>query len=391
MAQDQVNRETGQEPQASHSPETSEAALPVENARIAQEQVQNTEASSNQQNVSHAPEPTQAAILEALPANPLQAEDDHDDADSTYNASEGSASYVASLASSILNYRYENGRRYHAFHDGAYLVPNDEEEQNRMDLGHHIYSLVLGGKMNLAPLSDKPQRVLDIGTGTGIWAIDFADENPSAEVLGTDLSPIQPDWIPPNCTFEVDDFESNWLYARPFDFIHARELEGCIADELKLFQQACEHLVPGGYFEMQAVGAQFLSDDDTIEKATNAQMWMENIRKGAAMFGKPIDSHPTWKNKMEEAGFVDVNQEIRKVPIGAWPKDPKLKEIGRFQSLQEAKVIESYTPAVFSRVLGWSNEEIQVFIAKIKKELKDPAIHLYLPVYFVWGRKPEGV
>ncbi|KAL6406533.1 putative SAM dependent methyltransferase [Ilyonectria robusta] len=29
--------------------------------------------------------------------------------------------------------------------------------------------------MNLAPLSDKPQRVLDIGTGTGIWAIDFAE------------------------------------------------------------------------------------------------------------------------------------------------------------------------------------------------------------------------
>lgn len=44
-----------------------------------------------------------------------------------------------------------------------------------MDLGHHIYRLVVGGKMNLAPLSDKPQRVLDIGTGTGIWAIDFAE------------------------------------------------------------------------------------------------------------------------------------------------------------------------------------------------------------------------
>ncbi|KAH6867810.1 S-adenosyl-L-methionine-dependent methyltransferase [Thelonectria olida] len=344
---------------------------------------------TQQQELSAAPQSVQAATLEALPENPLQAEDEHHDKDSALNRSEGFGGYAASLSSSIVNYRYENGRRYHAFRDGAYLVPNDEEEQNRMDLGHHIYSLVLGGKLHLAPLNDTYQRVLDLGTGTGIWAIHFADENPSAEVLGTDLSPIQPEWIPPNCVFEVDDFESDWVYTKPFDYIHTRELEGCIGNEMRLFQQAHEHLAPGGYFEMQGVGAQFLSDDDTLEQAPNAQMWMNKIVEGAAMFGKPIDSTPTWAQKMKEAGFVDVKQVIHKIPIGPWPKDADLKEIGRFQALQEAKVIDSYTPGLFTRVLGWNSAEVQVFIAKIKKELKDPSIHLYLPVYFVWGRKAE--
>ncbi|KAF4415102.1 hypothetical protein FACUT_13689 [Fusarium acutatum] len=69
----------------------------------------------------------------------------------------------------------DNGRRYHAFREGAYLVPNDDEEQDRMDLGHHIYRLVLGGDLFLAPLGDKVKRVLDLGTGTGIWAMDFAE------------------------------------------------------------------------------------------------------------------------------------------------------------------------------------------------------------------------
>jgi SAM-dependent methyltransferase len=92
--------------------------------------------------------------------------------------------------------------------------------------------------------------VLDIGTGTGIWAMfvprgfayrhifdstpspsDFADRNPSARVTGTDLSPIQPYLVPPNVKFEVDDCCDEWTFsANSFDFIHVRGLYGCVAD-----------------------------------------------------------------------------------------------------------------------------------------------------------------
>lgn len=38
-------------------------------------------------------------------------------------------------------------------------------------------------------------------TGTGNWAIDFADAYPMCDVLGTDLSPIQPQYVPVNCRY----------------------------------------------------------------------------------------------------------------------------------------------------------------------------------------------
>lgn len=60
-----------------------------------------------------------------------------------------------------------------------------------MDLEHHIFLLLLDGELYLAPVID-PQRILDLGTGTGIWAIEVADRYPSASVIGTDLSPVQP-------------------------------------------------------------------------------------------------------------------------------------------------------------------------------------------------------
>lgn len=42
--------------------------------------------------------------------------------------------------------------------------------------------------------------------------MDMADKFPTAEVTGTDLSPIQPDWVPSNCKFEVDDAMSPWTF-----------------------------------------------------------------------------------------------------------------------------------------------------------------------------------
>lgn len=38
----------------------------------------------------------------------------------------------------------------------------------------HAMMLTLSdGNLFLAPIGDSPRRVLDLGTGTGIWAIEF--------------------------------------------------------------------------------------------------------------------------------------------------------------------------------------------------------------------------
>ena len=104
---------------------------------------------------------------------------------------------------------------------------------------HHLFLLLQDGKLYSAPLAKDIEIALDIGTGTGTWAIEFADEFTNTEVLGTDLSPIQPVAVPLNCIFEIDDCTDTWLYQENyFDYIHIRTLFGSIPDWDSIYSQA---------------------------------------------------------------------------------------------------------------------------------------------------------
>jgi len=117
-----------------------------------------------------------AANLEA--ANAVQQAQDEIEIDFSDSATDPGyetdslGSNSSSLISSVRNYMFENGRRYHKFREGAYNFPNDETEQNREDMKHAMVVNLCGGRLHFAPIGENPQNVLDMGTGTGIWAIE---------------------------------------------------------------------------------------------------------------------------------------------------------------------------------------------------------------------------
>lgn len=60
------------------------------------------------------------------------------------------------------------------------------------------------------------------------------DENPTARVEGWDISPIQPDLVPPNVEFVVDNAEEDWVCKAKFDFIYVRDIADSFEDWLRL-------------------------------------------------------------------------------------------------------------------------------------------------------------
>ncbi|KEZ44971.1 hypothetical protein SAPIO_CDS2352 [Scedosporium apiospermum] len=350
------------------------------------------EKKSAQQSQTPPPASTLPEIAPILPPEHWAATvGDTRDEDADSSAGDDLASSTASIASSILKYRTLHGRTYHSEIGSAqYWAANDEQQTDSLDILHHLFSLVLDGELFLAPLKE-PKKVLDVGTGTGIWAIDFADRFPDCEVIGTDVSPIQPTWVPPNLKFEIEDCTQEWTFPKgTFDFVHIRYLLGSIPDWTGFFKQAYNALKPGGYLESYEGSPRVYSDDDTLPPTSALSQWTSLFVDGGRKIGRSFDivEENTQNTAMKEAGFVDIQEKWIKVPAGGWPRDSKQKEIGTFAAYAVDRDIEGFIFFV-SNVQGWSKEEVRVYAAHLRRELRSLKHHIWYWQKVVWGRKPE--
>ncbi|KAL4955915.1 S-adenosyl-L-methionine-dependent methyltransferase [Aspergillus filifer] len=205
--------------------------------------------------------------------------------------------------------------------------------------------------------------------------------------VGTDLSPIQPTWVPPNCRFEIDDYELPWNFPHSFDYIHMRGIEGSVKDFHRLFEQAHHNLNTGGWLELCDFTVGVFSDDDSADKATNMQRWRDLLVEASQKFGKEFSVAKNYKQWMIDAGFRNVREEIYKVPFSPWAKEQRLKDLGRYHQANMLEALEAYSLALMTRFLGWSVEDVQVLLKGVQKELTDRTLHIYSQLYVVYGKK----
>lgn len=316
---------------------------------------------------------------------------DHDNGDSTLGSD---VSIGASTVASERNYEYrlEHGRRYHALVSGAeYNLPNDDQEMDRLDLQHHLFRMTLDGALHKAPIQDDVHHVLDVGTGSGIWALEFAEEHPSAAVIGTDLSPVSLPHAPPNCRFYVEDVEQDWNFDNDFDFVHARMLVVALKDWPTFFKQAYAHLKPGGWLEMQdMVSPMPRCDDGTAPDDSPLMRWGEMMREASRRIGVDLFAADHFTNHMRDAGFVDIQVHTEIWPLNRWPMDENMKKRGTWAGENLASGMEGFCMAFFTKIFGWSKEQVMELVEQARAQVKDKKSHTYMPVVFVWARKPAS-
>ncbi|KAI8651652.1 hypothetical protein NCS55_01410900 [Fusarium keratoplasticum] len=292
----------------------------------------------------------------------------------------------------------EGDHTYTSFGSREYMLPNDDSwTLAEADLHHVIHNLVLDKKAFLGSAAAFEGRVLDVGTGIGLWAIDMADENPHADVIGIDLSPIQPEWVPPNCRFIMDDFVlcSEQIFACPDylpEAVHCGNMTMAVYDWTNFVGWIKRELEPGGFVEFQELLWYPCIQDDGIVKPYTGPL-AEFFQTLAQAFGAveiTLDAPRFIRTGLEQSGFKEVCQQEFLIPLGHWPKDPKSRNIGIYfyEFLRDA--IEPLSSRVLRRGLNHSPSEAQTWVARFKETLEDSSRKMILFQFIVvHGRKPK--
>ncbi|TGJ81717.1 hypothetical protein E0Z10_g7052 [Xylaria hypoxylon] len=315
-------------------------------------------------------------------------EDEGEFAPSDYDE-ESIADSASSIGSSIYQHSFHNGRRYHKFRHGRYPIPNDEREQNREDMLHAMMLEATNGQLFFAPISNHPLKILDMGTGTGIWAIEIADKYPSAEVVGVGASCAPKTiaviltrtlltcgvgGIPSNCKFLIDDVEDTWENGRDWDFIHARNMIPILRDPVKLLKNAYENMRPGAWIELQDVDGMVHCDDGTLPPDWPILVFTNIMVEAFAKFGTKSHAAVFGGQYLVESGFVNIQHHTIKLPYGTWPRDRTMRLIG----LYYRTAAEQFLPAMGALQMpsmGWQPEEIEAFFASCRNAMRDPDVH----------------
>jgi Methylase involved in ubiquinone/menaquinone biosynthesis len=273
--------------------------------------------------------------------------------------------------------RFLEGRRYRQ--DIPYAFPKDLGEVNRLDFQHYLLNQAI--KTNhVAHISPQnTTNILDLGCGTGRWALEMSAEFPQAQIIGLDIETplISPEALNANCAF----VQGNILLRLPFPdnsfmYIHQRFLTPAIPAEI--WPQELAEIVritaPNGWIELiemlprvEPMGVAGKQMNDWIEQFCQSRRINPAIAESLTTL---LDENPS---------LVEKNVYYYDLPVGEWG--------GREGSLLAKSHLAAYLgiKPIYIDELHIEANEFDRVLATMQQEWD--AMHAHSRCYFAIAQK----
>lgn len=137
------------------------------------------------------------------------------------------------------------------------------------------------------------------------------------------------------------------------------------------------NLKPGGYIELHEINIPCCSTKETSDPEPEFVKWSHLLDEAGLKVGLEFKAPGRLRGYLEETGFSNVHVKWQNWPVGTWAKGSRNKAIGRWWA-EDLKDVTRNTGAIFTRVLGWKQEEVEVYAANIAKEINAQEKHMWV-------------
>lgn len=122
-------------------------------------------------------------------------------------------------------------------------------------------------------------------------------------------------------------------------------------------------------------------DDNTLPPNSQLVAWSRYLIEATARASRPLAYNTETRTMLERQGFVEIQEQVIKVPLNPWPADPHLKDIGRWYNLGLTQGLEALSLGPFTRVNLWTKADVDGLIAEVKREVCSKRFHAYCNMY----------
>ncbi len=269
------------------------------------------------------------------------------------------------------------GRRYAT--DVPYILPKDFGEINRLDFQHYMLHSFLHTNF-LAPIGH-PRDILDVGSGTGRWAIQMAQQFPQANIFSLDIeAPAERqnallERQPENCMFVEGDVLKGLAFPdASFDFVHQRLLMGAIPGAAwpTVVRELVRVTRPGEWVE--------LVEAAPVPSNTPALQQLHSWMRGATqMRGLDITIGERIGDLLSQAGLRNMTYRDISIPIGQYGG-----RLGGMAETQYDALFQTFRPILVSRGMT----DATTFNTVMSQAHQDIATNRFVsPYYLAYGQR----
>lgn len=143
-----------------------------------------------------------------------------------------------------------------------------------------------------------------------------------------------------------------------------------------------------GRFEQVEIDFTPRSDFGDIPADSALATWARNLFEATRRNFRPLAYNTEIRAMLQKEEFLDIQEEVIRIPLNPWPDDSQEKDVARWYNLALTQGLEAMTLGPMHRIYGWTKDDVTRLITEVRRDICNRKIRAYNNLWVFYSDLP---